>query len=383
MTDIYYPIVDNTTYTAPYSYLDEFCSGNYLGSAGTEVRPLLNYKEQSLRPMSREKPSSLLQSMTALPLQYRRTTRSGTVVFIDETTPGCWVDEPVYGYTGTLKQVHTLVHNNIVSPFNGWLDAPDWVTPLRNQVNDLSISLGQDLAEYRQTADLFHDTAEFLYDSWQWARKKKRALRRLNLRDLAAADIIKGFGYDPLIGLIDESINVLNGKLGQPTHVKLVQTARSQRNGSRIDSPGTEYQGKGHQSITKTAKVYIRFDRPPPVYQLGNAASIAWEVVPWSFLIDYMIPVGDYLSAIDALVDVGGVYGTVTTRRSLYFSTTATDAAGPGVLTQNVPCVRHYESHEREVIDEIPPPPFPKWKPSASWHKLRHAVALLYLQRSK
>ena len=36
----------------------------------------------------------------------------------------------------------------------------------------------------------------------------------------------------------------------------------------------------------------------------SNPLSVAWEIVPWSFVIDWMIPVGDYLNGLDALCGV-------------------------------------------------------------------------------
>jgi hypothetical protein len=249
-------------------------------------------------------------------------------------------------------------------------------------VNDLSISLGQDLAEYRSTADTFHNLAVGARDAWQWWRKKKRALRNLNMSDVAAADIIYGFGISPLIGLFDDSLNMLYGQLSEPTHVKLTQSARETVRFSATNSVGVKF--NGYKTLSKRAKVFIKFKRPPPAYQFGNAASIAWELVPYSFLFDYMIPVGDYLSAIDAMVDVENVIGTVTRRYDGYTECWQKQPTDPSITVMDeTPGSYATHSTGRSVVIEIPTPPFPKWKPSASWHKLRHAVALLVLSRNR
>lgn len=374
----YLPDTDVLLYKG-YMSLEEYCNGEGGGDpsywTGSKWKRTITHK---LAPSSRPKPTNLIESMTDLPLQSTSVQEAGLVSTLYEVTPGCWTDGPPRLYNGTYRRIAREMPWDQGLGGGTW-PAPDWITPLRNQVNDLSISLGQDLAEYRQTANMFHDAATGMHNAYQWFRKKKRALRNVNIGDIAALDIVHGFGVRPLVGLLDDSINMLLGKLSEPTHVKLVQNAKAT---DRISASNSSFKTTGYMRTNVSAKVYIKFDRAPPAYQFGNAASIIWEIIPYSFLIDYMIPVGNYLSAIDALIDVGGVYGTVTTRKQSFKQQVKT-VPDQGIFLENNPFRATYQSHEREVIHSIPQPPFPKWKPSASWHKLRHAVALLVMQRHR
>lgn len=47
---------------------------------------------------------------------------------------------------------------------------------------------------------------------------------------------------------------------------------------------------------------------------LGNPAEIAWELVPYSFVVDYLWPIGDWLSSLDASVGLTFLSGSVTRR---------------------------------------------------------------------
>jgi hypothetical protein len=281
--------------------------------------------------------------------------------------------------------------------------APDWITPLRNQVNDLSISLGQDLAEYRQTVDLFQTTCKAIYDGYRWFKKrdvkafhKRRRARKLSntnkrkawadyqrglsdkIGKVAALDVVYGFGVKPLLGLLDESMVSLYGKLGEPTHVVLNQKAKETVTGTY------EWSGlSSRQSLTvsKRAKVYLQFNRPPPQFQMGNVVSVAWELVPYSFMIDYLIPIGNYLTAIDALAGVKSIHGTVTTRKLFRSVDHRTTPASGYSFLSNEPNIYTVRQHAREVIGDIPAPPFPKWKPSGTWRKATRCMELLILAR--
>lgn len=60
---------------------------------------------------------------------------------------------------------------------------------------------------------------------------------------------------------------------------------------------------------------------------ISNPALLAWELLPWSFVIDWFIPVGDYLeslSAFDGFTFSGGSQVLVT--RGDYFSNHSTQS---------------------------------------------------------
>lgn len=255
---------------------------------------------------------------------------------------------------------------------------PDWVTPLRLQINAMKVNLGQDLAEYRQTADMFRDAARAVVRAkHRYTGQSRKKRKPLSICSVAASDIIYGFGIAPLLGTMFDSYIALRAKLTHPTTVKFVQNAQSKvpYNGN-LTSTKTVF---GYKTRSVRAKVYIQFSPNTSLFTLGNPLSLAWELVPYSFVFDYMIPFGDYLSTLDAMVGTMGTWGTLTTRDTDKYHR----IERPADVSRTIALENTYKSHKRDVITDIPLPPFPKWKPSASWHKLRHAVSLLVLNRCK
>jgi hypothetical protein len=47
---------------------------------------------------------------------------------------------------------------------------------------------------------------------------------------------------------------------------------------------------------------------------LTNVASLAWEMLPWSFVVDWFVPVGDFLNSLSALSGLTFIDGIQTTR---------------------------------------------------------------------
>jgi hypothetical protein len=105
--------------------------------------------------------------------------------------------------------------------------------------------------------------------------------------------------------------------------------------------------------------------------QLGitNPALLVWELIPYSFVIDWLIPVGDFLSSLDALVGVenllvGDSYIVKKKHKRVYVR----------IDTKTTYVEEHYA---RFAL--IPDLSFPKlgYKPSKSLTAVANGVALL------
>lgn len=367
------PTITNSTYKN--DYLSKWtCDGQTTQLIYNDfvVRTLRN---TYLTKESRVKPSNLLQNMTARPRQFNETFDAGQRIKEQVHSRSCrWPGES--GWYRTLTKKEQLYYTEL-GAHNITLDTGDWATGLRLQVKSLKVSLGEDLAEYRQTASLFKSAASGVSDAWKYWKGKKRSRRKLTPCAVPAADLIYSFGVAPLIGTVYDSVEKLRSTLDQPTLVKVVQSATKNTTVNGDYSGGTR-KVKGKRS--SRAEVYLSFSRGSAQFTLGNPLEIAWELVPYSFVFDYMIPVGNMLKALDALTGVNGIYGTVTHRDSIsgqYWIDE--DPAWTTVL--NKPCTSTLKGHSRDLVSSIPMPSYPRWDPSASWHKLRHAVELLYVSR--
>lgn len=163
-------------------------------------------------------------------------------------------------------------------------------------------------AERRKTLDGIAGRAVKLYQGFVAAKRGDvRTLKRLwgkgagvrhNARKAGSHVLEYSFGYAPLIGDIASSVAVLaNGVPPSKVRGKAVvpHTITIPFQG---DYTGVR-QWKFTLSYSIGADVRITNPNLALANQLGllNPAATAWELVPWSFVIDYFVNVSDFLSS--------------------------------------------------------------------------------------
>jgi hypothetical protein len=101
-----------------------------------------------------------------------------------------------------------------------------------------------------------------------------------------------------------------------------------------------------------------------------------------STLIDWGIPIGDWLSSLDALKYVDDLHATVT--RKWWYYHTLRDAVKPYYKEHSWDGRCIARTHVRDVFhNNLPIANLPKWDPSASWRKVITAVSLLHSMRCR
>lgn len=115
-----------------------------------------------------------------------------------------------------------------------------------------------------------------------------------------------------------------------------------------------------------------------------NPAVILWELTPWSFVVDWLLPVGSYLSALDATRGLQFVSG-FSTRRSVRKVQSVFEGMGPyasdrrfkGAMTAVMyPHSGFQKRVSRDIISEFPMPVL-RWKNPLSTTHVLNAMALL------
>lgn len=121
------------------------------------------------------------------------------------------------------------------------------------------------------------------------------------------------YGWKPVLQDIYGTASLLATKVneGIPMYVHASSQAdldESQEVNARYDGGDYSYLRKHNQtvSIEASARFVVSSSTNKTLAQLGitNPALLAWELIPYSFVIDQVIPVGNWLSSFDALVGV-------------------------------------------------------------------------------
>jgi hypothetical protein len=115
-------------------------------------------------------------------------------------------------------------------------------------------------------------------------------------------------------------------------------------------------------------------EKPSTAAQLGllNPENVAWELLPWSFVIDWFIPIGQYLDARAVSSCVAGTYVTSTLHKF-----------NVGKISSPIFDADDYELRGCDytrVVGSAPSLPLPKFKgldKAASWQHCVNAIALL------
>lgn len=113
-----------------------------------------------------------------------------------------------------------------------------------------------------------------------------------------------------------------------------------------------------------------------------NPVSIAWELLPWSFVVDWVFNIGDYLRGIETALVYDRYFagGYVTSSYIVNSVQTATRSGGdvPGaVWTGRYAASATDRGSQREVLTSYPKPAFPRIRPELGSGRLLNAAALL------
>jgi len=123
---------------------------------------------------------------------------------------------------------------------------------------------------------------------------------------------------------------------------------------------------------------------------LVNPAEIAWEVLPWSFVVDWFIPIGNYINSLTADAGLSFRTGTkvvtttdtwkVTRRWTLERPTNPVN--GSHSILGGGEASRTTETKVRTVLTTAPTPRLPRFKNPVTAYHLVEAISLLF-QRFK
>jgi len=366
-------VVNDKYFTGNEPYVERIYPPNCLPNTVEQTwsPQLKSYFDRSLsndldsRPRPPPDPLTGVMPQTNQALQYTYTAKG----------PACYsVSHDPCPHAGT----HGMVENRVYtwySPAGKQFQPPDfdkWSLSMRQKIDEEVVNLGTTLAEYRASARMFGSFAEGVYNTFQIMRGWKRR-RKIKPCSIAASHLQYSYGISPLANDLFDSAEALKLRLGRPIFRRYVVTGGDTFN---YEQHSLGYRVKGTSKVSQRAIIYATFDPNAFLqtggFSIGNPVEWAWELIPFSFVVDWGIPIGEWLHSLDALRGVSRVTGSLTTKEWDTYRSSIYD--GRTEISQGS---FSYNSHKRDVINSIPIPPLPRYEPSQSLRTIANGLALL------
>lgn len=181
------------------------------------------------------------------------------------------------------------------------------------ELTDVKLSIGQMLAERQQTVNLIANRVGSIYRAYRSLRKGRNPFRggaRVRPKDAPNHWLEYSYGWVPLVQDVHDALEFNSNN--EPI-VHLAKRVRQRRKFVRISgvSRGNVY-WTTTTDFTQVHRVSVGADikiANPTLgfltqFDISNPASLAWDLMPYSFVVDWFIPVGDWLRMQQARVGV-------------------------------------------------------------------------------
>jgi hypothetical protein len=216
----------------------------------------------------------------------------------------------------------------------------------RNELKNSKVNLGVAFGERKQTARLLGDTAIRLAKSLRALKsgKIRRAMDELGItsrrREPRGSNVPKKwlelqYGWKPLLSEVYGAAEALNERPQGDWRVTVKATRKENIKYNTSHNGIDMFYGSCEGYIGS----FVRIDALPSNLALIKLASlgvtnpllVGWELVPFSFVVDWMLPIGGYLESLDALLGYSssGTYASY----SAFMKIKITDKGRSGQVT--------------------------------------------------
>lgn len=273
--------------------------------------------------------------------------------------------------------------------YNSWPHVPAGITyELRQQLLDHLASkalnqdfdVGQVLGEMPETIAHLGETLYRLAKAAHWARKGRwrecAAVLGVHRSKVAKNWLELNYAWMPLIASVVDGLETLDKGLKQP--VTSVLSRREDHTYGKPQSPDqyVRVDGSFKRGINGSYTFKIRNYLLYSANQLGllNPIGLAWELMPLSFVIDWMFHVGTFLESLSLPIALDFLHGWITTY--VDNSWEATRVGPESTLGDEPSFLFRTQSTTREVLYSFPYP-LPYFWPNLNMSKVISMMALL------
>lgn len=282
-----------------------------------------------------------------------------------------------------------------------WID--NLLAQARANMKNTKVNLGVAFAERNKTAQLVGDTALQLACAMKKLRKgdfrgAQRCLGIAKPKKPRGSSVPQRwlelqYGWKPLLNDVYGSAQALAGLDGSDWLVTSTASRGEPINVSyqHPDAISARY---GFGKATGHRGCFVRIDAVPvndlmrSFTSLGitNPSLIGWELVPYSFVVDWFLPVGTFLDSLDAMLGFGPSWFSISRieKFKIEYSLMGgefTTVANPGTWLYRKRAEaggsRHYVDLSRGAGEGVPFPSFPRIKDPRSLGHMANGLALL------
>jgi len=308
--------------------------------------------------------------------------------------------DPAYDYVVT-----GYMGNETQNYFNdAWLHSTDYTThrdralvKARLALKDTDVNLGVAFAERNKTARMVGDNAIAIAKAYRRLRRGdfRGAARELGInkpgkpRGSSATSrwLELQYGWKPLLSDVFGATEAL---------------AKRPRSDWRVTSKGSSVEqidslitsGLNHTRCMTQATgkrgSFVRIDAVPEndlliaLSSLGitNPLLIGWELVPFSFVVDWILPVGSFLESLDAMLGYGPTWCSMTNFAKVEWNSTGVPQPrhNGGFWYEAVNDTHQHKRYvyvKRTVSESVPLPTLPRFKDPRSLSHMANGLSLL------
>lgn len=179
----------------------------------------------------------------------------------------------------------------------------------------------------------------------------------------------------PLYFALRDALETFQKGLDKPRYVKVKATSKETVDGNYYDGENPVLQtGSIRTRVSITATVFPDFASS---LGLDNPALIAWELTPLSFVFDWFINVGDYLTGLLPR-GISNVKGTISTKVDAQLRADPLTIREAPIVVECGPVIGHTQSYSRRVFYGLPQPRL-YYNPVLNMKRYADAFALMKL----
>lgn len=272
----------------------------------------------------------------------------------------------------------------------------------RQKIKGQSVDLGVAFAERKATSRMLGDNARRMANA-------VKSLQRGQWRNAARALGIRGdpgrprgsnwtnhwlqlqYGWKPLLSDVYGACDALSKRDAEDWRVTakayrsdLLESSYETSDDASKYGPSDHWRG----AVRRQRGVFVRIDALPEndltmsLVSLGvtNPLKVAWELVPYSFVVDWAFPVGDWLDSLDALLGYEDVYHSISSYNETLWeewgkSNSKSDAVQ--YLKQDWYGKKRIVKVTRSASSGVPFPSFPRFKDPRSLGHMANGLSLL------